>query len=105
MKRILLDNCIDRRLGEALEGFEVTHVLDRGWQRLGDSTLVRVAADEFDVLVTVDRSMERQINLARLDLSVVVLRVPTNRLKDCLPRVPELREAISGAQLGRFTFV
>ena len=104
MRRVLLDNCVDRRLGCFLPGYEVAHVLDLGWDRLGDSTLVRMA-DEFDVRVTVDRNMASQVNLARLALAVVVLRVPTNRLKDCLPRVDDLIEAIPRAEPGRFTVI
>ena len=57
MRRVLLDNCLDRRLCGHLTGFEAVHVLDLGWERIGDSTLVRMAAEEFDVLVTVDRNM------------------------------------------------
>ena len=105
MRRVLLDNCLDRRLGDHLPGFEVVHVLDLGGERLGGSTLVRMAAEGFDVRVTVDRNMASQVNLARLALAVVVLRVPTNRLKDCLLRVLDLLEAILLAEPGRFTLV
>ena len=105
MKRVLLDNCLDQRFGTFLEGFEVVHVLALGWERMGDATLVRVAAGDFDVLVTVDASMPHQVNLKRIDLAVIVLRVPSNRLKDCLPKVPALLAAIPNVAAGTFTFV
>lgn len=72
---------------------------------MGDMTLVRVAAGEFDVLVTVDANMPHQVNLKRTNLAVVILRVPSNRLKDCLLKLPALLAALSVVEAGTFTFV
>lgn len=102
MKRVLLDNCVDRRFGAFLVGYQVVHILDLGWDRMADVTLVKFAAEDFDVLVTVDRNMAHQVNLKGLDLAVVVLRVPTNRLKDCLQRVADLLDALPMAMAGEF---
>lgn len=105
MKRVLLDGCLDRRFGDYLEGFETRHVLDLGWEKMADVRLVEFAADEFDVLVTVDRGMAGQVSPGRLRIAVVVLRARSNRLKDCLPRLPELLDTIPTAEKGRFTII
>jgi hypothetical protein len=39
-----------------------------------------LAQDLFDVLITIDRSLEFQQNLAKLRLGVVVVMVPKNQL-------------------------
>ena len=72
MIRVLLDNCLDRRLGAYLAGYESTHVLDLGWERISDVLLLRFAAERFDVLLTVDQNMVNQTNLRGVDLAVVV---------------------------------
>lgn len=44
----------------------------------------------FDVLVTVDKGIRHQRQLASRQLALVVLRARTNRLADLLPLVPRL---------------
>lgn len=88
--RVLLDNCVPRRLATAIEGHEVASVVDLGWADLKDGELLDRMADKFVVLVTVDRGIRHQQRLHNRSLSIVVLRARTNRLADLLPLVPAL---------------
>ena len=47
--RILLDECIDRRLAKDLVGHEVRTVPQMGWAGILDGDLLPLAAGEFDV--------------------------------------------------------
>jgi hypothetical protein len=44
-----------------------------GWEDLRNGSLLRTAEPSFDVLLTVDKNMKREQNLAALPIAVVVL--------------------------------
>ncbi len=52
--------------------------------------LLRLAEQEFDVLVTNDQNIEHQQVISRFDLAFVVLVAPTNDIMDLLPLISEL---------------
>ena len=54
--KILLDECIDRRLAKEIEGHEVSTVPQVGWAGIQNGELLRLAQAQFDVFVTVDRT-------------------------------------------------
>ena len=54
--RILLDECIDRRLAKEIEGYDVVTVPQAGWAGIQNGELLRLAQAQFDVFVTVDRN-------------------------------------------------
>jgi len=55
-------------------------VFERAWQSLDDGALPRAAEQEFDVLLTTDRNLEFQQNLAGFKLGIVVARIPKNQI-------------------------
>lgn len=89
------------RLGRALVGHDVRTVEDLGWKGIRNGRLLRLAEAEFDVLITVDRSIAFQQNIERLDLAIIILRVRRNKLRHLLPLVPELLEALQRIERGR----
>jgi predicted nuclease of predicted toxin-antitoxin system len=92
--KVLLDECVDRRLARDIVGHDVRTARQMGWTTINDRALLALAASKFDVFVTVDRNLSFQQNLAPLPISVFVLRAKTNRLSDLRPRVPRLLAAI-----------
>ncbi len=42
------------------------------------------------MLVTSDKNLPYTQNLRRFDLAVAILDVPSNRIEDCLPKMPAL---------------
>jgi predicted nuclease of predicted toxin-antitoxin system len=63
--KILLDECVDRRLARDLVGHTVTTVPRRGWAGIKNGDLLTLAGKEFDVFVTVDRKISVQQDLTR----------------------------------------
>ena len=55
--RVLLDECLPRRLKQAIVGFDVATVSDAGWAGKSNGELLGLAADDFDVFVTVDQNL------------------------------------------------
>lgn len=67
---------------------------------------MRLAAAEFDLLLTADRNLEHQQNLAQVGIGIAVLIGRTNRIEDLRPLLPALLagiENIRPGQLVRFT--
>ncbi|MDH6100230.1 DUF5615 family PIN-like protein [Anabaenopsis sp. FSS-46] len=102
---ILIDECIDRRLGMQLFGHIVKTVPQMGWAGIKDAELLRLAEIEFDVLITVDRNLPFQQNLAVLDLAVLVLQAPSNRLADIQVLIPKILAIVDTAPKGAATVV
>jgi hypothetical protein len=98
--RVFLDECVDWRLSWAIAGHEVKTARQMGWQGIKNGRLLALAAQSFDVFVTVDRNLTFQQNLSSHAIPVVVLHARSNRLADHMPLVPALLAAIAGAKPG-----
>nr|VFK65550.1 MAG: hypothetical protein BECKUNK1418G_GA0071005_106516 [Candidatus Kentron sp. UNK]VFK71522.1 MAG: hypothetical protein BECKUNK1418H_GA0071006_107016 [Candidatus Kentron sp. UNK] len=93
-RKVLLDECVDRKLANYITGHSVQTVRKVGWAGFGNGDLLRRAEVDFDVLVTTDRNLIYQQNVVGFDIAVIVLSGRFNRIKDLLPLLPELLEAI-----------
>jgi len=51
--RLLLDECVDRRLAAFIAGHQVSSVQDVGWRSIKNGELLRLAEKHYDVFVTV----------------------------------------------------
>ena len=54
--RVLLDECLPRKLKRSLPGHEVWTTGDKGWAGKRNGELLGLAQLEFDALLTVDRN-------------------------------------------------
>lgn len=103
--KLLLDECIDRRLARDLPGHFVRAVPQMGWATIKNGRLLRLAEKEFDVFVTVDRNLSFQQHLPKFDIAVAVLRAKSNRLEDLRPLAGPLLAALDKMQPGRVTII
>ena len=95
--RVLLDECLDRRLATRISNHDVQTVPQAGWAGKKNGELLTLAAQHFDAFVTVDRGIEFQKDLEQFNLIVVLLRAESNRLADMEPLLPELLSALQKA--------
>jgi hypothetical protein len=63
--RLLLDECVPKRLKRELVGHEVKTVQELGWAGTKNGGLLKLADGQFDALLTVDQGIEYQQNLFR----------------------------------------
>ena len=91
--RILLDENLPRKLKWSLKAEAIT-VPERGWGGVKNGQLLRQAAAEFDVMLTMDRGIEYQQNLAVLDLCLIVLSAVSNDVDDLLPLVSAINATL-----------
>jgi hypothetical protein len=67
--RILLDECVPRRLGQELRGHDVRTVPEMGWSGKKNGELLQLMVGQnLDVLLTVDQTLPHQQNLKGLAL-------------------------------------
>ena len=99
--RILLDENLDWRLEKFLPGHEVKSVPRIGWAGLKNGKLLARAAENFDVLVTMDGSMVSQQNLPKLKIAIVALRAPSNRLADTSSLMPKVLALLQTLKPGK----
>ena len=83
--RVLLDECVPRKLKRDLADHEVLSVTERGWSGIENGELLRLAEAEFDVFLTVDQNLKYQQNLASFDIAMILLIARNNGRKACYP--------------------
>lgn len=104
--RVLLDEHLPLDLASEFIGHEVSSVRVEGWAGLKNGILLSRAGDAgFEVLVTNDKSLEFQQNLADVTLGIVVLDARSNKLGDLVPRVGGALEAIEVVRPGEVLHV
>lgn len=92
--RVLLDECLPRRLKSAIPGHEVVTVPEAGWAGRQNGELLELAAGTFSVFVTIDQHLAAQSHVGRSELSVVILTTKSNRFEDIRPLIPTLIKAL-----------
>lgn len=100
MARLLLDENLPKLLAEALPGHSVRTVQQMRWAGVRNGALLRRAQFDFDVLLTMDRSIPFQQAVAGLDISVIVLKGRSNKLDVLTALAPQILAAIDGLRPG-----
>jgi hypothetical protein len=103
--RVFLDECIDWRLSREIVGHDVRTARQMGWTTIKNGELVVLAAEQFDVFLTVDRNLAFQQRIVDLPIAVIVLRARSNRLADLKPLASQLLAALGEPKRGRVVFV
>lgn len=79
--RILFDHGTPSGIAGALPGHDITEAINRGWNRISNGELLKVAENAgFDVLLTTDKRIRYQQNLTGRKIAIVVLRNSTWRI-------------------------
>jgi hypothetical protein len=100
--RVLLDECVPRRLKRELPAHEVFTVTGHGWSGIKNGKLLALADVEFDVFLTVDQNLKYQQNLSTFRIAIILLLARNNRLQTLLPLMPEVRAALDKICAGDF---
>jgi hypothetical protein len=93
--RLLLDESVPARLRGHLPAHEVRTVTEMAWSGTSNGALLGLAADRFDEVVTVDKNLPYQQNLALLPLAVIVLDTRSNELQALVRLVPQLEQTLA----------
>ena len=106
MKRVLLDENVDRRLKRFFDSeFAVSTVAEKGWSGLTNGRLLSEAASHFDVMVTMDSNIPHQQNLACQSMAIILVRAKSNRRDEIEPLMPKINAAVKKAEAGQLVIV
>ena len=93
--KILLDEQLPHPVRHMLIGHTVFTVARMHWDGIKNGSLLQLAADGgFDVLITNDRGLQYQQNIATLPCSVIILSAKSNALEEIAPYVPLLLQLL-----------
>src|SRR5258708_5813526 len=100
--RVLLDECIPRKLKNALVGVNCLTAPEAGFANLRNGILLSLAEGAgFDVFVTMDKGIEYEQTLQGRKIAIIVLRAKSNRLNDLVPHVPACLAVIGSIRPGQ----
>jgi hypothetical protein len=99
--RILLDECLPRRLKRELPGHDVRTTPEMGWAGKRNGELLHLAEREFEVFLTVDRKLQRQQNLSVFNIAVIVMIARSNTLEDLQPLLAVVLNSLPNAERGQ----
>jgi predicted nuclease of predicted toxin-antitoxin system len=99
--RVLLDECLPRRLASELPGHYVRTVPQQGWNGKKNGELLALAAGQFDVFITIDLNLQYQQNLVGSPLGILVLKAESNRFDALQQLVPDILTALPGLKPGQ----
>jgi predicted nuclease of predicted toxin-antitoxin system len=99
--KILLDECIPRKLKYSLPRHECQTVPEAGLAGKKNGSLLDLAESAgFEIFVTMDKGLEYEQNLAGRSIAILILRARSNRPADLLPLARELLRTMKLASKG-----
>jgi predicted nuclease of predicted toxin-antitoxin system len=101
LRRVLLDENLPRKLRRELPECFVRTVQEEGWASFANGDLLSRAQASFDVLLTADRRLQFQQNLAQYDIAVVVILTQSLRFREIRTAVEAIRAATATVAPGQ----
>ena len=99
---LLLDECVPKRLKRnfTVEGHTCSTVPEAGFSGKTNGELLRLAQRKFQVLITLDKGLPYQQNLAGINIAVLLIRASSNRVADIVPSIPDCLLALRSIKPG-----
>ena len=98
--KLLLDECVTRHLKRDLAGHEVHTVEDAGFKGLENGDLLKAASGAYEALITVDRNIPYQQNVAGLNIAILILAAKRNSYARLKPLIPRALTALETMKVG-----
>ena len=93
--KVLLDECVTKKLKSYLQDFEIYTVAEMGWSGVKNGKLMSLCVmNHFDILLTIDKNMMYQQNLEKHPITIVVLNSLTSKLEELKLFIPFLSKQI-----------
>ncbi len=103
--KILLDQSAPRNLAHLLQGDEVKHTAQLGWEEIVNGTLLKLAVDNgYDLLITADQNLPYQ-QKSDAYTSIGILALSTNNWNLLKPHIPTILAAIEQVKRGEIVNV
>ena len=94
--KILLDECVTKKIKAHLKEFEVFTVTELGWGGVKNGKLLTLCEENsFEILLTIDKNLVYQQNLNKYKISIAVLNTHSSKIEELVQFIPSLKEHIS----------
>ncbi len=91
--KILLDECVTKKLKVYLKGFEVYTVTELGWGGVKNGKLLTLCAENgFEIFLTIDKNLVHQQNLNKYKISIAVFNTVTSKIEELILFIPAFVE-------------
>ena len=93
--KVLLDECVTKRLKSYLKDFEVHSVVEMGWSGVKNGKLMSLCViHHFDMILTIDKNMMFQQNLEKHPVTIIVLNSLTSKLEELILFIPSFSKQL-----------
>lgn len=100
--KVVIDECLPKRLGSLLVAHEVKTVPQLGLAGTKDTALLSKLEElQVDIFITIDGNIEFQQNFKNRSFGTVVIRAVSNRFQDLIILGEVLNEAVQGVKAGQ----
>jgi predicted nuclease of predicted toxin-antitoxin system len=97
--KILLDECVTKRLKKHLDAFDVQTIRELGLSGIKNGKLMTYCVENnFDILLTIDKNLMFQQNLDQYPLALVVLNCQTSKIEELVTFLPSFISQIAKFQ-------
>ncbi len=97
--KILLDECVTRKIKSHLNKHKVFTVFEMGWSGLKNGTLIGNAINEsFDILLTIDKNISYQQNMKNYNIAIVILDVENSKIEYIIELLSDFKNNINSYQ-------
>jgi hypothetical protein len=102
--KILLDECVPKKLARDIVGHECATVASMGWRGVKNGELLRrITNERFDAMITVDKNLQFQQPIAQLPFALIVLDTPRTTLTSLRELIPSCLEILKDVKPGTVT--
>ncbi len=99
--RVLIDECLPKRIKLTLKGHTLSTVPEMGWAGKKNGELLTLAKGQFDIFVTVDQNLQYQQNLKNFEIAIILLVVKNSRYETLSPLIQKAQQALQTIQAGQ----
>ena len=103
--KLLLDENMPQAFRHDIPGHDVRTAGYMGWKGRVNGELLALAKDEFDAIITLDKSMENQQNLTEDDVGLMVIKVGTDDISVLRTLVPQILERLKTIRRGEIVHI
>jgi hypothetical protein len=94
--KILLDECVTKKLKAHLTDFDVHTVTELGWSGMKNGKLMTLCVENgFEVLLTIDKNLIHQQNFDKYKIAIVVLNSVTSKIEELRLFISEFKKQVS----------
>ena len=90
--KILLDECVTKRLKPYLAEYEVFTVTEMKWNGIKNGELMELCVSNgFDLLLTIDKNLMFQQNVSKVKLTIAILNSISSKIEELVLFMPSFK--------------